>query len=81
MTIENYIVIAVGLVAVVCGPLMVRHRVKVFRFFSDAQRALGGAVGRAVAEGSSPFWIGFVGAGLTFIGLVAIGVGIFGREV
>ena len=81
MTIENYIVIAVGLIAVVCGPLMVWHRVKVFRFFADAQRALGGAVGRTVAKRSSPFWIGFCGVGLTIIGLVAIGVGIFGREV
>lgn len=81
MTIENYIVIAVGLAAAICGPLMVRHRVKTFRFFADTQRALGGAVGRAVAEGSSPFWIGVVGVGLTVIGLVAIGIGIFGREM
>lgn len=80
MTVENYIVLAVGLVAVVCGPLMVRSRAKVFRFFADAQRALGGAVGRAVADRSSPFWIGVVGVGMTFIGLVAIGIGIFGRE-
>ncbi|WP_372968627.1 hypothetical protein [Microbacterium sp.] len=81
MTIENYIVLAVGFVAVVCGPLIVRNRVKVFQLISDTQRALGGAVGRAVAAGSSPFWIGFAGVGLMIIGLVAIGAGIFGRDV
>lgn len=81
MTIENYIVIAIGLVAVICGPMMVRHRVKVFTFFADAQRALGGPIGRATANGSSPFWIGFYGVWLTIIGLVGIGIGIFGREL
>lgn len=42
MTIENCIVIAIGVAVVVCGPLVVRHREKVSHFFSDAQRALGG---------------------------------------
>lgn len=52
MTIENYLAIAAGLVAVVCGRLMVGHRVKVFGFSSGAQRALGGAVGRRSVVGS-----------------------------
>lgn len=80
MTIENYIVMAVGLVVVVCGPLMVRHREKVSHFFSDAQRALGGRVGRATAKGSSPSMMRFLGVVLTIMGVVAIGAGIFGRE-
>jgi hypothetical protein len=80
MTIENYLALAVGLIAVVCGLLMVRHRVKVFRCLSDAQRALGGPLGRTIAKGWSPFWMGVVGGGFTFIGIVVIGVGIFGRE-
>jgi hypothetical protein len=80
MTIENFIAIALGLVAVVCGPLMIRNRKKLYDLFADTQRALGGAPGRYVAKGSSPFWVGFVGVGCTAIGVVAILVGIFTRE-
>lgn len=80
MTIENYIVIAIGLVATVCGPLMTFNRERVYRLFADTNRALGGAPGRQVAKGSSPFWVGFVGVGFAVIGVVAIIVGIFARE-
>lgn len=80
MTIENYIVIAIGLVVVVCGPLLVRHREKVSHFLSDAQRALGGRVGRVTAKGLSPSMVRFLGVALTIMGVVAIGIGIFGRE-
>lgn len=80
MTYENYIVIAIGIIALICGPLVIRNRVKIFEFFAVTLRALGGAPGRAAVKGSSPFWIGFVGVGLTFIGVVAFFGGIFGRE-
>lgn len=81
MTYENYIVIAVGIIALICGPLIVRNRVKIFDFFSVTLRALGAAPGRAAVKGSSPFWVGFTGAGLTFIGVVAFFAGIFAREL
>ncbi|WP_314645630.1 hypothetical protein [uncultured Microbacterium sp.] len=80
MTIENYIAIAIGLLELVCGPLLVRHREKVFHFFNDAQRALGGRVGRVTAKGSSPSMMRFLGVVLTMMGVVTIGAGIFGRE-
>lgn len=80
MTIENYIVLAVGLVAVVCGPLLVRNRDRLFEIFTDTNRALGGAPGREVKRLSSPWWVGFVGVGITIIGVVAIFAGIFARE-
>ena len=80
MTFENYIAIAIGLVAVGGGPLLVRHRAKVFRVIADTNRAFGGAAGREVGKRSSPWWIGFCGVGLTLIGVVAGLVGIFARE-
>jgi hypothetical protein len=81
VTIENYLVIAIGLAAVVCGPLVTRRRVKISKIFVDAQRALGGPVGRATSRGMSPSWIGVIGVALAVIGLIAIGVGVFAREV
>lgn len=54
MTFENYIAIAIGLVAVGCGPLLVRHRAKVFRVIADTNRAFGGPAGREVGKRSSP---------------------------
>lgn len=80
MTIENVIVIAIGLVATAGGLLMIRRRIWISNFFVDAQRALGGPIGRATAKGLGPSWIRFLGVMLTIIGLVAIGVGIFARE-
>lgn len=80
MTIENYVAIAVGLIAIVCGPLMVRNRVKIFDTIANTNRALGGAPGREVAKRSSPWWIGFVGVGLSVIGIVAVIAGIVARE-
>lgn len=80
VTIENYVVIAAGVVALVCGPLIVRNRRKLFNVFADTNRALGGAPGRQVAKGSSPFWVGFVGVGLAVIGFVALLIGIFARS-
>jgi small-conductance mechanosensitive channel len=80
MTLENFIVIAIGVVSIICGALVVRNRSKLFDVFADANRALGGPPGREVARRSSPFWVGFVGAGIVVIGAVAILAGIFARE-
>ena len=80
MTVENYLVMMVGVIALVCGPLIVRNRKKLFDVYADANRAMWGELGRQVAKRSSPFWVGFVGVGLAAIGFVAILIGIFARE-
>lgn len=80
MTIENYAVIAIGVIALVCGLAVFKNRQKLFGVFTDAHRAFGGALGRQVAKRASSFWVGFVGAGIIAIGVVAILIGIFARE-
>lgn len=81
MTLENYIVMAVGVIVLVLGVILIRNRVKVFEFFTDAFGAFGGTSARqAISKGSSPFWIGFVGVGAMVIGVVAILMGIFARK-
>lgn len=72
MTIENYLAIAAGLVAVVCGPLMVRHRVKVFGFSSDAQRVLGGC-GREEISRRLPkmLFVVLIGIGALIVAAIA----------
>lgn len=81
MSVENYIVLAIGVIAVICGPLIVRNRVKLFEFFSDFHRTFTGTQGRAAINRSSPGNVGFVGVMLTIIGLVGIGMGLFGRDL
>ncbi|GAA2926234.1 hypothetical protein GCM10010458_05200 [Microbacterium luteolum] len=80
MTIENYVALSVGVIALLCGPLIVRNRRKIFGVISDTLRALGGTPGRQVVKMSSPFWVGFTGVVLAAIGVIAIIAGVFVRE-
>ncbi|MFJ4166837.1 hypothetical protein ACIPY5_14900 [Microbacterium sp. NPDC089698] len=79
MTAENYIAIVIGAIALMCGPIVIIFREKIYRVIADTNRALGGGVGRAAARRSSPVWIGIWGGALMFIGVGGILVGIFSR--
>lgn len=79
LTIDNYVGIVAGVIAIICGPLIIRHRVTIYRVVSDSNRAFFGKVGGRVSKGSSPWWIGFCGAGLLAIGVGVLLMGIFAR--
>lgn len=79
MTAENYVAIIIGTIALMCGPIVILNRKRIYRVIADTNRALGGSVGRAAARRSSPVWIGLWGGALMFIGVGGILVGIFSR--
>jgi len=80
MTIDNFIVMAIGAFAIIFGILVIRYRKRFFDVFANMQRKFLGAPGRVIADGSNPWWVGFGGAAFIFVGVVALFAGIFARE-
>ncbi|MCT1479855.1 hypothetical protein [Microbacterium sp. p3-SID336] len=79
MAADNFIVLGLGVVLLVLGPLVVRNRQRLFDITADANRALGGAAGREVAKRGSAAWVGACGIAMIVFGLIAILMGLFVR--
>lgn len=79
MTAENYIVLSLGVIALIAGPLIARNSRKLFEITADANRALGGAPGRQVAKRGSAKWVRACGIALTIFGIIFLLAGIFVR--
>lgn len=79
MSADNYFSLGLGVVLLVSGPLVVRHRQRLFDITADANRALGGAPGREVAKRGSAAWVGACGIAMIAFGVIALLAGVFVR--
>ncbi|WP_341956023.1 hypothetical protein [Microbacterium sp. LWH13-1.2] len=80
MTIENYIVIAIGIFAIVGGVLIFRGRRRIYNLLANLQKDLIGERGDSLSKRASAYWVGFTGIVSIAIGVVAILTGVFARE-
>lgn len=62
----------VGLILITIGILVILNRRGLFRAIARNIETVARSSGKAVIRASSPFWVGFAGAGAMMIGLVML---------